>query len=121
MAPATRHLETVTPGTALDQLLSVVFGLETTGGPIPRATSAIRIFQQLGGAFGGAVLAVVVQRQLAGKGAAAGLAPVVQAAAFASTFWWVLGFIHLAALPALLLPAAARGPRRRGLIVVAGG
>lgn len=29
---------------------------------IPRATSAIRIFQQLGGAFGGAVLAVVVQR-----------------------------------------------------------
>ncbi|WP_446214336.1 hypothetical protein [Micromonospora sp. IBSANI012] len=56
---------------------------------IPRATSAIRIFQQL-----------------AGKGAAAGLDPGVRAAAFASTFWWVLGFTLLAALPALLLPAA---------------
>ncbi|MEU8263776.1 DHA2 family efflux MFS transporter permease subunit [Micromonospora sp. NPDC048999] len=67
---------------------------------IPRATSAIRIFQQLGGAFGGAVLAVVVQRQLADHG------PAATAAAFGATFWWVLGFTLLAVLPALLLPAS---------------
>ncbi|MEU9829462.1 hypothetical protein [Micromonospora chersina] len=72
---------------------------------IPRATSAIRIFQQLGGAFGGAVLAVVLQRQLAGQADAAG-----RAAAFGATFWWVLGFTLLAVLPALLLPAT-RAPR----------
>jgi EmrB/QacA subfamily drug resistance transporter len=69
---------------------------------IPRATSAIRIFQQLGGAFGGAVLAVVLERQIAdhiftGPGVAA---------AFGATFWWVLAFIAVAALPALLLPGA---------------
>ncbi|MGC3863829.1 DHA2 family efflux MFS transporter permease subunit [Micromonospora chersina] len=75
---------------------------------IPRATSAIRIFQQLGGAFGGAVLAVVLQRQLAGHADAAG-----RAAAFGTTFWWVLGFTLLAVLPALLLPAT-RAPRPGG-------
>jgi EmrB/QacA subfamily drug resistance transporter len=68
---------------------------------IPRATSAIRMFQQLGGAFGGAVLAVVLQRQLAASGQ---LDPVGRAAAFGGTFWWVLGFTLIAVVPALLLP-----------------
>ncbi|MFR9780936.1 MDR family MFS transporter [Micromonospora sp. MS34] len=73
---------------------------------IPRATSAIRIFQQLGGAFGGAVLAVVVQRQLATHVAPGQLDPGGRAAAFGATFWWVLGFTLAAVLPALLLPAS---------------
>lgn len=73
---------------------------------IPRATSAIRIFQQLGGAFGGAVLAVVVQRQLAAHVPPGQLDPVGWAAAFGATFWWVLGFTAVAVLPALLLPAS---------------
>jgi EmrB/QacA subfamily drug resistance transporter len=64
---------------------------------IPRATSAIRILQQLGGSFGVAVLAVVLQREL--------FQQAHLAAAYGHTFWWALGFIGLAALPALMLPA----------------
>jgi MFS family permease len=67
---------------------------------IPRATSAIRILQQLGGSFGVALLAVVLQRQLAGAGDSASAI----AHAYGQAFWWALGFIALAAVPALLLP-----------------
>jgi EmrB/QacA subfamily drug resistance transporter len=70
---------------------------------IPRATSAIRIVQQLGGSFGVAVLAVVLQRQLLGRGHHAGHL----AAAYGHTFWWALGFIALAVIPALMLPGTA--------------
>jgi EmrB/QacA subfamily drug resistance transporter len=75
---------------------------------IPRATSAIRILQQLGGSFGVALLAVVLQRQLAG---AADSASAI-AHAYGHVFWWVLAFIALAAVPAMLLarPAANQGP-----------
>jgi MFS family permease len=75
---------------------------------IPRATSTIRILQQLGGSFGVAVLAVVLQRRLAGLAHGAGAI----AHAYGHTFWWALGFIVLAAVPALLLthPAASEGP-----------
>jgi EmrB/QacA subfamily drug resistance transporter len=69
---------------------------------IPRATSAIRILQQLGGSFGVAVLAVVLQRQLVDQSPHGGSL----AAAYGNTFWWALGFIALAAIPALLLPRA---------------
>jgi EmrB/QacA subfamily drug resistance transporter len=67
---------------------------------IPRATSAIRILQQLGGSFGVAVLAVVLQRQLVDQGHHGGSL----ATAYGHTLWWALGFIVLAAIPALLLP-----------------
>jgi EmrB/QacA subfamily drug resistance transporter len=63
---------------------------------IPRATSAVRIFQQLGGSFGVAVLAVVLQQQLAHR--------VASAAAFAHTYWWALAFTIAALVPALVLP-----------------
>jgi EmrB/QacA subfamily drug resistance transporter len=72
---------------------------------IPRATSAIRIFQQLGGAFAGAVLAVVLQHAAGSFSAASD--PGVLADAFGQTFWWVLGFAALSLLPAMLLPATA--------------
>ena len=73
---------------------------------IPRATSSIRIFQQLGGSFGIAILAVVLQQQTTDHANTTdGLA-----AAYAHTFWWVLAFIALALLPALLLPSRPRGP-----------
>jgi EmrB/QacA subfamily drug resistance transporter len=70
---------------------------------IPKATSAIRILQQLGGSFGVAVLAVVLQRQLVDQAHHGGSV----AAAYGHTFWWALGFIALAAIPALLLPGTA--------------
>ena len=68
---------------------------------IPRATSAVRIFQQVGASFGTATLAVILQHQLAGQAAAG---PAGLAAAFGHTFWWAIGFTALAVVPALLLP-----------------
>jgi predicted MFS family arabinose efflux permease len=72
---------------------------------IPKASSTVRILQQLGGSFGVAILAVVLQHQVIGQGRhAAGLA-----VAYGHTFWWALGFIALAAIPALGLPRTAPG------------
>jgi EmrB/QacA subfamily drug resistance transporter len=71
---------------------------------IPRATSAVRIFQQVGGSFGTAVLAVILQHQ-AGGSQAAGLAT-----AFGHTFWWAVAFTALAFVPALLLPGGRAEP-----------
>jgi EmrB/QacA subfamily drug resistance transporter len=62
---------------------------------IPHASSTNRITQQLGGAFGTAVLAVILQSQLTGHPGAA---------AFETTFGWVVAFTVLAVIPALLLP-----------------
>lgn len=83
---------------------------------IPRATTAIRIFQQLGGAFAGAVLAVVLQHASA-SAATAGRGvrpdPSALADAYGQTFWWVLGFAAVALLPALLLPSSPPEKRTR--------
>jgi EmrB/QacA subfamily drug resistance transporter len=68
---------------------------------IPRATTAVRIFQQVGASFGTAVLAVILQHQVASH-AGAGAAGL--ATAFGHTFWWAVGFTALAAISALLLP-----------------
>ncbi len=80
---------------------------------IPRATSAVRIFQQIGGSLGTAVLAVVLAHQLRGTtsgGAAVDLG--AQAHAYAVAFWWTLGFSVLAVPMALLLPGRAAGSPR---------
>lgn len=73
---------------------------------IPRATSAVRIFQQLGGSLGAAILAVVLQTQIADISSSGG-APTSAAiaAAFAHTFVWGLALAAVAFIPALLLPA----------------
>ncbi|WP_261568319.1 DHA2 family efflux MFS transporter permease subunit [Frankia gtarii] len=72
---------------------------------IPRATSAVRIFQQIGGSLGTAVLAVVLAHQLRGATTAGGVVDRgVQAHAYAVSFWWTLGFSLLAIPLALLLP-----------------
>ena len=67
---------------------------------IPRATSAVRIFQQVGASLGTAVLAVVVSRQAAGAVDLRGLA-----AAYGHAFWWTVGLTALAAPLVALLPA----------------
>ncbi|MEU4194339.1 MDR family MFS transporter [Kribbella sp. NPDC026611] len=67
---------------------------------LPHASSTTRILQQLGGAFGAATLAVILQSQLIGH------AP---SAAYAHSFAWAIGFMAVAAVPALFLP------RRRAL------
>jgi EmrB/QacA subfamily drug resistance transporter len=64
---------------------------------IPSATSAITMVQTLGASVGAAVLAAILQSRTAAH-------PGAPAAAFADTFWWVLGFSALTLVPALLLP-----------------
>ncbi|MDN3358538.1 MDR family MFS transporter [Actinomadura sp. DC4] len=76
---------------------------------IPRATSAVRIFQQLGGAFGSAVLTVVLQRQVLDQ-TAGRPDPARLSSAFGHTFHWVLGFTLVAIVPALFLPRSAKDP-----------
>jgi EmrB/QacA subfamily drug resistance transporter len=65
----------------------------------PRATGAVRIFQQVGGSFGTAVLAVLLQQGAVDSGLVT---------AFGDTFWWTVGFAVVALLPALLLPGRPR-------------
>ena len=79
---------------------------------IPRATSAIRIFQQLGGSLGAAVLSIVLQGQLTDhlRLATAAGAPAATSAAFAATFVWAVAITAVAVLPALLLPRRAAVP-----------
>ena len=60
-----------------------------------------------GGAFGTAILAMILSTQLHAH-QAAGIAG--QAAAFANTFWWSLGFTAIAIIPALALPHQRNDP-----------
>ncbi|MFI9597477.1 MDR family MFS transporter [Nonomuraea sp. NPDC052265] len=64
---------------------------------IPGATSAITTIQTIGASVGATVLAAILQNRTAHHPGALG-------AAFADTFWWVLGATALALIPALLLP-----------------
>jgi len=63
---------------------------------IPDGSSTTRIMQQLGGAFGAATLAVILQRALSGHSAEI---------AYATSFWWAIGFTAIAAVPAVFLPS----------------
>lgn len=69
---------------------------------MPRASSAMNIFQRLGGSVGTAAVAVVLQNGLTDDKASG--APV--SGAFSTSFWWVFGFTAVTLLPALLLPRA---------------
>jgi EmrB/QacA subfamily drug resistance transporter len=96
---------------------------------VPRATTTLNIIMRVGGSIGTALFAVVLQHQIRGSlpagGAAAGaggggesglgalsaiptevrdrIAPAL-ADAFAHTFWWPVGVLLLALIPALMLP-----------------
>jgi EmrB/QacA subfamily drug resistance transporter len=77
---------------------------------IPRASSAIRIFQQLGSSFGAATLLVVLQRELNKLIASRHLDPNGLAHAFAVAFWWTAAFTAVSLVIAFFLP---RAPFRR--------
>ncbi len=64
---------------------------------IAGATGALTMVQTVGASVGAAVLAAILQDRMTRH-------PGVSAAAFADTFWWILGFTALALVPALLLP-----------------
>ena len=67
---------------------------------IPGATSAITTVTTVGASAGGVVLSAILQGRSAGR---------PDAAAFAGTFWWVLGFMLVTFLPALFLPLGEPG------------
>jgi EmrB/QacA subfamily drug resistance transporter len=95
---------------------------------VPRATTAINVFQRVGGSIGVALLAVVLETQIKsavpavaiGSGAIQPLPEAIRvriaaplAHAFTSTFWWAVGLTALAVIPAVVLaftgrPASAR-------------
>lgn len=69
---------------------------------VPRTSTSISIMQQLGASFGSAALFIIIQHQLTSHPhTAAGLA-----AAFSTTFWWILAFAAAMLIPVLLLPGA---------------
>ena len=67
---------------------------------LPRAAGALNLLNTVGGSVGTALLAVVLQSRLAARGAD----PSAVSAAFADTFWWVLGLVLVAAAAATRLP-----------------
>lgn len=73
---------------------------------MPRASSAMNIFQRLGGSVGTAAVAIVLQNGLT-DGTAAGT-PLAES--FGTSFWWVFGFTAVTLVPALLLPRAVPTP-----------
>jgi ABC-type Fe3+ transport system permease subunit len=100
---------------------------------VPRATSALNVFQRVGGSVGTAFLAVVLQNRIkanlpsagGGQDAIRQLPDSVRqrvaeplAHAFAQTFWWALALIAIALIPATILAALStprRGAPREGL------
>jgi hypothetical protein len=90
---------------------------------VPRATTALNVFQRIGGSIGTALLAVILQERIKaaipgagiGHGAIQPLPPEVRvriaeplAHAFTSTFWWAVGLTAVALIPAGLLAVTAR-------------
>jgi EmrB/QacA subfamily drug resistance transporter len=65
---------------------------------ISDATPQINIIQRIGGSIGTAIVAVVLQDHLNRASSSAG-----QAAAFGTTFWWILVVSVVAMLPTLIL------------------
>ncbi|MFJ7243283.1 DHA2 family efflux MFS transporter permease subunit [Kitasatospora sp. NPDC098652] len=68
---------------------------------VPAAAGAVNVLNRLGGALGTAVLTLVLQHAQAAR-------PDRPAAAFGTTFWWVLALSALSIAPALLYPGTAR-------------
>ena len=63
---------------------------------LPDGSSTIRIVQQIGGAFGAAVLILILSH--------AALTVSVPSQAYNVAFWWSIGFVALAFIPAIFLP-----------------
>ncbi len=76
---------------------------------VARASSVLNVVKRLGGSVGVALVAVVLEHDLPGETGGVGQrvgvgADAAVAAAFTRSFWWVLGFCALAAIPAAFLP-----------------
>ena len=93
---------------------------------IPRATTAMNVFQRVGGSLGVALLAVVLENELkaAVPGAGIGTSAIQPlpasvrvhiatplAHAFTSTFWWAVGLTAVALIPTVVLAYTSRPGR----------
>lgn len=74
---------------------------------IPGATSLITTVTTVGASAGAAVVTAILQSRLTHH-------TTDPAAAFADTFWWILGFTAVTLLPAVMLPVRGAEPGRRG-------
>lgn len=99
---------------------------------MPRATTALDVFQRVGGSIGVALLAVVLEHQIKSAVPGAGIGggaiqPVPEqvrvriaeplAHAFTTTFWWAVGLTAVAVIPAVVL--AFTGRRASGRVEAA--
>lgn len=90
-------------GTGLGGLFIAIMTSALTGlqrDEVPHASTATRIFNTIGGAFGSAILATAAEHQMAGR-AQSDLHALAHA--YNISFWWAIGFVAVAAIPALFL------------------
>jgi MFS family permease len=78
------------------------------------ATPQLNVIQRVGGSIGTAIFAVVLSRDLRRADGVHGAA-----AAYASTYWWVLAVTAVAVVPAIVLARVERVRRRRTSAAVA--
>lgn len=76
---------------------------------IPRATSLLNVVQRIGASFGTVVIALILHQQLTAIDTRAGGDAID--AAFAHTFAWALGFLAIAFITVLFLPAKPPPPQ----------
>ena len=73
---------------------------------LSHATPQLNVLQRVGGSIGTAVLAVVLQRALAGVHTTAGAA-----AGYGTAFWWSVGLVAVAIIPAFILMRSEHAAR----------
>jgi EmrB/QacA subfamily drug resistance transporter len=108
-------------GMGLTMMPTMSAAMQTLGhDEVPRASTALNIIQQVAGSIGTAAISVVLTNEMADRlpGGGGGLGGAPQdvppevmakllppmAESFAATFWWALGLLVLAYIPALFLP-----------------
>jgi EmrB/QacA subfamily drug resistance transporter len=83
---------------------------------IPRGTVMIAVVQRVGASFGTAMVALLLSVNLGPSTASGG--PTENPAAYANTFWWVLGMVAAMVLPTLFMPKRprAQAPEEKGAV-----
>ena len=77
---------------------------------LPDAAPQLNVLMRVGGSLGTAILAVVLQRSLISAGRHPALSAV--AGAYGTAFWWGVGIIAVAIVPAIILLRAEQAARR---------
>jgi EmrB/QacA subfamily drug resistance transporter len=95
-------------GMSIMPAMTAAYGVLTPD-QVTHATPQLTTLQRVGGSIGTAVLTVVLQSHLE----AAGTSQAAMAAAFGTTFIWVMGITAMALLPTLVLARIERRARRR--------